>query len=318
VKTTILMLSVDEAELLRDSLPAAVAQGAGCEVVVVDNASDDATPDVCAEHGARVVRLRARVSYCEAINRGLAETDGDAVLLLNADCVVAGGFLGALLGHLEAPDVGSVAPRLVRSRGMTVAERLGVLDAAGMTIDRRRKNSLVAHNEPVETRGRLGAAFGGDGAAVLYRRATLEACAVGGEVLDEDFELWAADADLAWRAQLLGWRCVYEPAAIAWHKRFYSPSTRGALAADHRRLQFRNRLLMIAKNETAAGLWRDAHRIAGYEILAFGYALLRERHLLGGYRDFLRLLPNARARRAVIQPRRARGRRVPFGLLPPG
>jgi GT2 family glycosyltransferase len=317
VKTTILMLSVDEAELLRHSLPAAVAQGPGAEVVVVDNASEDATPDVCAEHGARVVRLRERVSYCAAINRGLAETDGDAVLLLNADCVAGEGFLDAMLGHLEAPDVGSVAPRLVRSRGMTAAERLDVLDAAGMTIDRRRKNSLVAHNEPAGSRARIGPVFGGDGAAVLYRRATLEACAVGGEVLDEDFELWAADADLAWRAQLLGWRCVYEPAAIAWHKRFYSPSTRSALAADHRRLQFRNRLLMIVKNETAAGLLRDAHRLIGYEILALGYALLRERHLLRGYRDFLRLLPNARARRAVIQPRRARDRPVPFGLLPP-
>jgi GT2 family glycosyltransferase len=318
VKTTILILSVDEAELLRHSLPAAAAQGPGAEVVVVDNACEDATPDVSAEHGARVVRLRRRVSYCAAINRGLAETDGDAVLLLNADCVAGEGFLAAMLGHLEAPDVGSVAPRLLRSTGMTEVDRLDVLDAAGMTIDRRRKNSLVAHNEPATSRGRLGPAFGGDGAAVLYRRTTLEACAVGGEVLDEDFELWAADADLAWRAQLLGWRCVYEPAAVAWHKRFYSPSTRDALPEDHRRLQFRNRLLMIAKNETAAGFWRDAHRILGYEVLALGYALVRERHLLGGYRDFFRFLHSARARRAVIQPRRARDRRVPFGLLPPG
>ena len=201
---------------------------------------------------------------------------------------------------------------------MTEAERLDVLDAAGMVIDRRRKNSLVAHNEPVAGRALMGPAFGGDGAAVLYRRATLEACAVGGEVLDEDFELWAADADLAWRAQLLGWRCVYEPRAVAWHKRFYSPSTRAALAEEHRRLQFRNRLLMIAKNETWAGLRRDWYRILGWEILALGHVLLRERHLLGGYRDFFRLLPAARERRAVVQPRRARDRRVPFGLLPPG
>jgi GT2 family glycosyltransferase len=311
------MLSVDEAALLEHSLLAAVAQGGGSEVVVVDNASVDRTPDVCAEYGARYVRLRERVCYCAAINAGLAATDSDAVLLLNADCVPAPGFLEAMLGHLEAPDVGSVAPRLVRSEGMTEAERLDVLDAAGMTIDRRRKNSLVAHNEPVESRARRGAAFGGDGAAVLYRRATLEACAVGGEVLDEDFELWAADADLAWRAQLLGWRCVYEPSAVAWHKRFYSPSTRGALPEEHRRLQFRNRLLMIAKNETARGLWRDLHRILVYEVLALGYALLRERHLLRGYVDALRLLPAARARREVIQPRRARDRPVPFGLLPP-
>jgi GT2 family glycosyltransferase len=316
MKTTILMLSVDEAPLLEHSLPAAVAQH-GAEVVVVDNASSDPTPDLCEQHGARYMRLRERVSYCAAINAGLAATDGDAVLLLNADCVVGPGFVEALAGHLEAPDVGSVAPRLVRSVGMTDADRLDVLDAAGMTIDRRRKNGLVSHNAPSAARARVGAAFGGDGAAVLYRRTTLEACAVGGEVLDEDFELWAADADLAWRAQLLGWRCVYEPAAIAWHKRFYSPSTRAALSAAHRRLQFRNRLLMIAKNETWETVWRDLPRIVTYEVLALGYAVLRERDLLRGYLDFFRLLGAARARRAIVQPRRARGRRVPFGLEPP-
>jgi GT2 family glycosyltransferase len=151
---------------------------------------------------------------------------------------------------------------------------------------------------------------------VLYRRETLEACAVGGEVLDEDFELWAADADLAWRAQLLGWRCVYEPRALAWHVRFYSPTTRAGLEAHHRRLQFRNRYLMLLKNETARGLARDWPRIALYELLALGHALLRERALLRGYVEALRLAPAARRRRRVIQARRA-GRRVPFGLKAP-
>jgi GT2 family glycosyltransferase len=136
-------------------------------------------------------------------------------------------------------------------------------------------------------------------------------------VLDEDFELWAADVDLAWRAQLLGWRAIYEPAAVAWHVRYYSPSTRATLDPRHRRLQFRNRYLMIAKNETAAGLARDLHRILAYEVLALGHVLLRERHLLGGYRDAWRMYPAARRRRALIAPRRVRGGRVPFGLEPP-
>jgi GT2 family glycosyltransferase len=195
--------------------------------------------------------------------------------------------------------------------------RLDVLDAAGMTIDRRRKNGLVGHNEPQARFGAAGPAFGGDGAAVLYRRRTLDECAVDGDVFDEDFELWAADADLAWRAQVLGWRCVYEPAAVAWHKRFYSPSTRAQLSAEHRRLQFRNRYLMIVKNETPASLLRDLPRIATYEGLALGYVLLRERELLRGYRDAWRLLRGARRRRRTIQARRARRRRVPFGVVPP-
>jgi GT2 family glycosyltransferase len=315
VKTTIVMLSVDEAPLLEHSLPAAAAQP-GAEVVIVDNACEDATPDVAAAHGARCVRLRERRSYCAAMNAGIAASEGAAVLLLNADCVLDGGFLEAALPRLRETGVGSVAPKLVRAAGVAPAQRLEVLDTAAMTIDRRRKNGLVGHNAPPDAYAQRAEAFGGDGAAVLYRRETLEACALGAEVLDEDFELWAADVDLAWRAQLLGWRCIYEPRALAWHVRTYSPSTREQLDASHRRLQFRNRYLMIAKNETARGLLRDAPRILGYEVLALGYVLLRERELLGAYRDALRLLPAARRRRVLVQRRRA-GRAVPFGIRPP-
>jgi GT2 family glycosyltransferase len=316
VRTTIVMLSVDEAHLLEHSLPAAVAQP-GVEVLVVDNASEDATETLAGAHGARYMRLRERLSYAAAVNAGIAGSDGDAVLLLNADCVIAPDFLAAATAQLRDPTVGSVAPKLIRSASVAATDRLDVLDTAGMTVDRRRKNGLVGHNTPAGSYSRRTETFGGDGAAVLYRRETLAACALGVEVLDEDFELWAADVDLAWRAQLLGWRSIYEPAAVAWHVRYYSPSTRAALDPAHRRLQFRNRYLMIAKNETLGGLARDLPRILAYEILALGHVLLRERHLLGGYRDAWRLLPAARRRRALIAPRRDRHRRVPFGLAPP-
>jgi GT2 family glycosyltransferase len=311
--TTILVLSVDEAHLLVHSLPAAAAQP-GAVVVVIDNACADATRSVAEQHGARVLALRERASYAAAINAGIAATEGDAVLLLNADCVLDDGFLGAARPRLSQRGVGSVAPRLLRSRGMEPADRLDRLDAAGMVVDRRRKNALVGHDEPASGYLEAAEVFGGDGACVLYRRAVLDACAVGGEVLDEDLELWASDVDLAWRARLLGWRCVYEPEAVAWHMRFYSPRTRDGLPEAHRRLQFRNRLLMMAKNDSWADVRRDLHRIAFYEVLALGHVVLRERHLLRAYREALRALPAARRRRAVVQAKRAPGARPPFGL----
>ncbi|MEA2128499.1 MAG: hypothetical protein QOJ85_1390, partial [Solirubrobacteraceae bacterium] len=208
-----------------------------------------------------------------------------------------------------------VAPRLVRATGMQAADRLDVLDAAGMVVDRRRKNTLVGHDAPATGYRAAAEVFGGDGACVLYRREVLDACAVGGEVLDEDFELWASDVDLAWRARLLGWRCIYEPRAVAWHMRFYSPTTRDGLPESHRRLQFRNRLLMMAKNDSWADIRGDLHRIAFYELLAIGHVVLRERHLLRAYRDARRALPAARRRRAAVQA--ARRARPPFGLRAP-
>ncbi len=216
--------------MLERCLPAAAAQP-DAEVVVIDNSCADDTRGVAERHGARVVRLPVRVSYAAAINAGLATTDGESVLLLNADCVLDAGFLEAARRQLERPGIGSVAPRLIRATGMSPADRLDVLDAAGMTFDRRRKNGLVGHGEAAGSRPRRAPAFGGDGACVLYRREVLSDCAVGAEVLDEDMALWASDADLAWRAQRLGWRCIYEPDAVAWHVRFYSPTDPGGPAA---------------------------------------------------------------------------------------
>jgi GT2 family glycosyltransferase len=263
--------------------------------------------------------LERRLPYAAAINAGLTAAEGDSVLLLNADCVLDEGFLAAARAALRDPRIGSVAPKLIRASGMSIEERLSLVDAAGMVVDRRRKNGLVGHNQTDDCYSVPAPAFGGDGAAVLYRRETLEDCAVDGGVLDEDFELWAADADLAWRARALGWECMYEPRAVAWHVRFYSPSTRAHLDAAHRRMQFRNRYLMILKNDTGVALARDLHVVAAYELLALGYALAVERELLRGYLDALRLAPAAlRHRRAIMRRRRRRGaERVPLGLRPP-
>jgi GT2 family glycosyltransferase len=292
------MLSVDEAHLLERSLPAAVAQPKA-DVVVVDNACTDRTATLCEEHGAQRIALRERRTYAAAINAGLAATSGTAVLLLNADCVLGDGFLAASRPRLDEPRVGSVAPLILRATGMEPEQRTDIVDAAGMTIDARRKNSLVGHGDPRTKHAQPREAFGGDGACVLYRREALNAIAVGAEVFDEDMALWASDADVAWRVRNAGWRCVFEPAAVAWHVRFYSPGNRALLAAEHRRLQFRNRLLMLAKNESARGFARNAPFILSYEVLALGHALLRERTLLRGYVDAARLLPAARARRAA-------------------
>ena len=105
------------------------------------------------------------------------------------------------------PELGSVVPKLLRPDGEQI-------DAAGVTVDRRRKNAVVGHGTPAGGYNLPGPAFGGDGAAVLWRRRALEDCAVGAEVLDEDMALWATDVDLAWRARRLGWRCWYEPEAL--------------------------------------------------------------------------------------------------------
>lgn len=318
MKTTVVMLSSDEAPLLRHSLPAALAQK-DAEVVVVDNGSSDETSELAREHGLQLIVFDRRLPYVDAMNAALARTGGDAVLMLNPDCFLAPGFLAAARPRLEQAGVGAVAPKLVRTLGPLPEQRLDALDAAGMALDRRRKNGLVGHGRPSLAYNQPSEVFGVDGAAALYRRETLEDCAPDGEVFDPDFERWTCDVDLAWRARTLGWRCVYEPGALAWHIRYYSPSTRADLPEADRRMQFRNRYLMIAKNEAPRALLRDLPRVLAYEVAALGYALLVERHLLRGYPDAARRLPAALRRRRALGPKRRHraAPAAPLGLEPP-
>jgi len=318
VTTTILLISTDGAAELRHSLPAAMAQQ-DAEVVVIDNASADATADLARQHGARHLRLDQRLSWAAANNAGIAAADGDSVLLLNADCFLEPGFLRHARARLSDPDVGAVAPKLVRTLGPEPSERLDLLDAAGMRVDRARRNNLTGHGRPRLAYDTPGSAFGADGAAALFRREMLADCALDGEVLDPAFEKWASDVDLAWRAHLMGWTCAYEPRAVAYHVRSYGPSSRAMVPETDRRVQFRNRYLMMLKNDSLASFARDLPRIAAFEVLALGYTLLRERHLLRGYRDALSLAPEARWKgRAIARMRRVDPRRVPFGLEPLG
>ena len=316
MNTTILLISTDRAAELAHSLPAALAQP-DAEVVVIDNASSDATGDLAREHGARHLRLDRRMTWTEANNAGIAEAGGDSVLLLNADCFLEPDFLEHARPRLDDPGVGAVAPRLVRTLGPEPAERLDLLDAAGMRVSRTRTNNLVGHGMPSLAYDVPGMAFGADGAAALFRREMLEDCAVDGDVLDPDFEKWASDVDLAWRGHLMGWQCAYEPRAVAYHVRTYGPTSRGSVPETDRRVQFRNRYLMMLKNDSLPSFARDLPRIAGYEVLALGHALLRERHLLRGYADAVRLARDARRKgRVIASRRRVDPRLVPFGLEP--
>jgi GT2 family glycosyltransferase len=318
LRTGFVILSSDEAPLLAHALPAALAERFDTGLVI-DNASGDATAALADRHGLARLSLPFRVPYTEAMNAGLRAilNECDAVALLQADTFLAPGYLAAATAALASePTVGSVAPKLIRTLGPDPAQRLEVLDAAAMTFDRRRKNRLIGHGEPADRFTASAEVFGADGAAALWRTAALRDCAVAGAFFDENLPGWGCDADLAWRARLFGWRSLYAPEAVVHHIRTYSPTTRAQARPEDRRTQFRNRLLMIAKNDLPRDLARDLPWLVGYELAALGYALLVERELLGGYREAWQRLPTALRQRRAIRAKR-RTRRAPFGLTPP-
>ena len=54
---------------------------------------------------------------------------------------------------------------------------------------------------------------------MVYRKVALEAVAVDGRVLPDEFFSFWEDLDLGWRVNNAGWRLRYEPGAVAVHRR---------------------------------------------------------------------------------------------------
>ncbi|MDI7274450.1 MAG: glycosyltransferase family 2 protein [Anaerolineae bacterium] len=223
--------------LRRQSLP-------GAEVIVVDNASQDDSlallqrdyPEV------RVIALAENRGFSGGVNAGIRAASGDVLALLNNDTEATPGWLEALVRALdEHPDAGAAASKIL------VFDRRNRIHSAG---DSFRTDGLPANRgvwqEDAGQYDRQEYVFGGCGGAVAYRRRMLDE--VG--LLDESLFMFCEDVDLAWRAQLAGWRCIYVPTAVVYH---HVSATGGGATASY--YTGRNTIWVLAR-DLPGPLWR--------------------------------------------------------------
>ncbi|MGA2902387.1 MAG: glycosyltransferase [Candidatus Korobacteraceae bacterium] len=146
--------------------------------------------------------------------------------------------------------------------------------------------------------------FGASGAAAFFRRDFIEAVSVEGEFFDEEFFAFREDGDLAWRAQLMGWKCLYVPMAIAWHVRRVTPERRKDLPLVINWHSAKNRFLMRGKNASGWLCWRLFFPVLARDIMTFGYAIVRDRRLWSAVTYWWKARDSIRRKRAIIQSRR--------------
>lgn len=312
-KVSINILNTNEKQYLEKTLPLVLDQTyPEYEVILTDNASTDGSVEYVREHfpDVRILQNEENLGYVGGHNRGIAETDGDYIMLLNADIFLKPDFLEEKVKALEcADDVGSAEGKLLQIRPDEEGfPDYKIFDSTGLAINRMRKNSDRAYGvEDVGQYDREEFVFGPSGATPLYRREMLEDIRIDDEYFDSTFFIYREEVDLAWRAQIQGWKCRYTPKAVAYHVRGYSPKSRKSTPPYFRQLQFRNRYLMLVKNESVRNLLIDLPHFLLYEILQFGYVLTREPHLFKAYRQFFELFPEARRKRKIIASRKCVG-----------
>jgi GT2 family glycosyltransferase len=281
------------------------------EILVVDNDSHDDSLAVLARYPAvRTLALDHNQGFTGACNIGFREARGAIQVLLNNDTEVDARWLEAIAAAFERdPSVGLVASK------MLLFDRRDTFHTAGdyVTLDG------LAHNRGVWQRdeGQYDHAayvFSACGGSAAYRGAMLDEIGV----LDDDFFFSFEDVDLAWRAQLAGWRCLYTPQAIVYHK--LKASGGGPIASFH---DGRNRLYTLVKNYPA-DLWRrygrrviGAHMRIAWEALRMVRGVEARATLRGMLAGVVGIPTMLRKRRRIQAARQAERAYLERLMMPP-
>ncbi|MBV9301473.1 MAG: glycosyltransferase family 2 protein [Acidobacteriaceae bacterium] len=278
------------------------------EVIVVDNASADKTRSILREFEgrARVIYNRQNVGFTAGQNQAIRESKGEWVLVLNPDVRLMPDWVSMIVAIAD-PGIGSVCGKLRRmSRDCEIPET-PVIDSTGLYFTPALRHFDRGSGELDDGRyDKFEYVFGASGAAALYRREMIEDVSVRGEFFDSDFFAYREDADVAWRAQLLGWKCLYNPLAVAYHVRTVLPTNRRSVDPVLNMHSVKNRWLMRIKNMTPHLYWRTWVRATLRDAVVTGGCLFGEFRSLRGFwmvgRNFWRFL---KKRRQIMGRRRA-------------
>ena len=306
---SITIVTCNSARYLEQCFAAVKAQDyRDLEVVIFDNASEDGTREILrqVESKWRVIYHDKNIGFAGGQNRAIAASRGDWVLCLNPDLIISPDFVRQLLAAAEQyPDAVTICGKLLRWDPEHEARKTNIIDSTGMYFTPNMRH-LDRGAEEVD-RGQYDRAqyvFGASGAAVFFRRDFINDVSVEGEFFDEDFFAWREDADLAWRAQVLGWKCVYTPKAVGWHVRRVTPERREKLPLLVNWHSVKNRFLMRGKNASGWLCWRLFFPVLWRDLMTFGYAIVRDRRLWSATIYWWRVRDSIRRKRAIIQAKR--------------
>jgi GT2 family glycosyltransferase len=277
-------------------------------VVVVDNASTDGTREILREFQRRIRTFYndVNVGFAVAQNQAIRASGAEWVLTLNPDVLLLPGFVHALVDAGEAdPKAGTVCGKL-HSIGPDF-EPLDEphIDSTGIYFTPAMRHFDRGWHEPdrpcYQNREYV---FGASAAAALYRRRMIADVSIDGNFFDPDFFSYREDADVAWRALLQGWRCIYAPEAVSYHVRRVTPGGRRNVSAAINMHSVKNRFLMRIKNTTGGVFRRHWWPMTARDLLVIGGALFTEPASLPAFWHVVRCLPRALRQRRVIMSRR--------------
>lgn len=212
----------DELRACLDSVRTHLA-GFPYEIVVVDNASADGSPEMVAAEfpEARLIRHDTNLGFGRGANAGMTAARGAFFLLLNSDALLVDGSLASLAECMEMePDVGLAGPLILLPDGRVQASArrfpsLGRLLLSELWLHRLLTRAAAAerllghywdHAQPRDADWLVGA-------CLLVRRDVFER--TGG--FDARIFMYGEEVEWCRRVRAAGWRISFDPRARVRH-----------------------------------------------------------------------------------------------------
>lgn len=182
------------------------------EILLVDNASTDGSQDYVRANypEVKIIQLDKNYGFTGGCNGGFKAAQGEYIALLNNDTEVEPTWAAELVRAFEQHnEIGFVASK------MRLFDQRDHLHAAGdfYGVDGWPGNRGAWQKDEGQF-DRESYVFSACAGSSAYRRRMLDEIGL----LDDSFFFSMEDIDLAWRAQLTGWRCLFVPSAVVYHK----------------------------------------------------------------------------------------------------
>lgn len=235
------------------------------QIIVVDNCSqDDSVKTLKSIQGIKLIENDKNLGYAGGMNVGIKyamKNNFDKVVLLNNDIYADKAFLTNIVNASKKADI--VAPKIYFAPGHEFHRRryrkedLGkVIWFAGSRIDWQNIIGYHIGVDEIDT-GQFNKTTEIDfasGACMLISKEVFEQIGY----FDEKYFLYLEDMDFCFRAKLAGFKIIFEPRAVIWHKNAQSTGGSGSKVQDY--YITRNRMLFafkFAKLKTKIALLRQ-------------------------------------------------------------
>lgn len=309
MKLSVIIVNYNTREATIDCIESALQHSPdGTEIVVVDNGSVDGSARAIRERCPSVVVDEAgkNLGFAKGVNRGVAQSRGEFVLLLNPDTIVYEGSFAKLLAFAEMhPEYGVYGGRTLRRDGSVDksscwgAPTLWSLACFAIGLSTAFKGTLLFDPESLGAwqRDTVREVPIVTGCLLLMRRKQWDE--LGG--LDEVFFLYGEDAEFSIRAARHGLRPVIVPDAVILHDVGGSTSSSGKKMS----------MVMAGKTTMLRRSWSSTRAGLGIALLQIGTWLRSTLERVTGRRG---TWSTVWARRADWMPGYPAARATLFGL----